>query len=587
MSTPRYLLSVVLCLVVLSATALAQNDFSFVLLPDIQNETQYYPQVLNSEIQWITNSQQSLNIQAVLGLGDITNNGSDNSQWINADAAIHQLDLAQIPYFLAIGNHDYDNLSPQSRSTQGYNQWFGAARYDEYPWYVGNYNDANEDFYGVVNINGTNYLFLVLEFVPRDPVVNWAASVIAANPDKEVFLITHSFLYTDGTRVDQCDTQDMNGDNYGDKLWTKLVSQYPNIDMVVNGHLTNAHGSRRADLGIAGNLVNQMFSNYQLMANGGDGYFRILTFHPATNTIDVKTYSPTLNTYMTDDANQFTMTWHAQPSTATTGTISGLVRDAVTCKRIPGVQVAAGTATALTDTNGHYSLILAPGPYTVNAAVNGYNGGAANATVSNGYDADTNFFLTAAPSSAPCMLDTASPSVTICTPGNNTQVTSPVTITAGTTDSNPVSKVQLFVDGKGTLTQSGATFNSSTSLTPGSHRLTVQAYDSTGTIFKQTIYATVQSVGTGCTLATASPSVTICSPAHNATVTSPLTVTAGATDSATVSYIQLYVDGKVVATQQGGNLNTTLTLTAGAHRLTVQAKDSAGVVFKQTINVTD
>lgn len=587
MSTPRYLLSLLACLVVLSAAALAQNDFSFVLLPDIQNETQYYPQVLTTDIQWIVDSQPQLNIQAVLGLGDITNNGSDNSQWITADGAIKLLDQAQIPYFLALGNHDYDNLAPKTRLTVGYNQWFGETRYDDYPWYLGNYNDSNENFYGVLNINGTNYLFLVLEFVPRDAVVSWAASVLAANPDKEAFIITHSFLYTDNTRVDQCDTQDMNQDNYGDKLWTKLVSQYPNVDMVFNGHLTNGKGSRRADLGVAGNLINQMFSNYQLMANGGDGYLRIVTFHPSTNTVDVKTYSPYLNAYMTDPGNQFTVTWHAQPSTATTGTISGLVRDATSCKRLAGTQVTVGTSSTTTDANGHYTLTLPPGPYAVNATATGYSAGSTTATVNNGYDADTNFFLAALPPPPPpCTLNTASPSVTICTPTNNAQVTSPVTVSAGTTDTNPVKTIELFVDGIGVVTQPGGILNTTATLTPGTHRVAVQAKDSTAALFKQVIYVTVPAASPTCTLNPASPSVTICSPANNATVPSPLNVVAGATDSKTVLNLQIFLDGKAVFTQSGASLNANINLTTGTHRLTVQAKDSAGTLFKQTIYVT-
>jgi hypothetical protein len=97
----RYSLVYSLYLLFASA-AMAQvqsPDFSIIVLPDTQNESQYYPQVLSAETQWIANSQDALNIQAVLGLGDIVNSGSDNVQWANADAAFKILDQAQIPYF--------------------------------------------------------------------------------------------------------------------------------------------------------------------------------------------------------------------------------------------------------------------------------------------------------------------------------------------------------------------------------------------------------------------------------------------------------------------------------------------------------
>jgi hypothetical protein len=50
--------------------------------------------------------------------------------------------------------------------------------------------------------------------------------------------------------------------------------------------------------------------------------------------------------------------------------------------------------------------------------------------------------------------------------------------------------------------------------------------------------------------------------------------------------MQIYLDGTAILTKAGGSLDTTVTIAAGAHRFTVQAKDSAGVIFKQTINIT-
>ncbi len=57
-------------------------------------------------------------------------------------------------------------------------------------------------------------------------------------------------------------------------------------------------------------------------------------------------------------------------------------------------------------------------------------------------------------------------------------------------------------------------------------------------------------------------------------------------DSTSVSFVQIYLDGKAVFTKTGGSLDTLVTMTVGAHRVTVQAKDAAGVIFKQTINIT-
>lgn len=78
----------------------------------------------------------------------------------------------------------------------------------------------------------------------------------------------------------------------------------------------------------------------------------------------------------------------------------------------------------------------------------------------------------------------------------------------------------------------------------------------------------------------------ICSPLNGATVSSPVHVQAAARDSVTVSFMQIYVDGKLAFTVSGGSLDASIAIASGSHRLTVQAKDNAGVIFKQTINIT-
>jgi hypothetical protein len=63
-------------------------------------------------------------------------------------------------------------------------------------------------------------------------------------------------------------------------------------------------------------------------------------------------------------------------------------------------------------------------------------------------------------------------------------------------------------------------------------------------------------------------------------------VVAATRDSVTVSFMQIYVDSSAVLTSPGGTLDTSITMAVGTRRLTVQAKDASGVIFKQTIYVT-
>src|SRR4051812_8588125 len=166
----------------------------------------------------------------------------ETAQWQNADAAVRLLD-GVVPYVLAIGNHDYDNVLPGARQVTNFNQWFGPLRYEGYSWYRGNFPDgSNENFYATVRLGGTSYLILALEYIPRQSALDWADGILRANADKPAILVTHSYMYRDNTTVDQCDTADntattqTNGSD-GMTMWRQFVSQYPNITTVLSGHI--------------------------------------------------------------------------------------------------------------------------------------------------------------------------------------------------------------------------------------------------------------------------------------------------------------------------------------------------------------
>src|SRR5438874_1316847 len=87
-----------------------------------------------------------------------------------------------------------------------------------------------------------------------------------------------------------------------------------------------------------------------------------------------------------------------------------------------------------------------------------------------------------------------------------------------------------------------------------------------------------------CTLNSTQPSVTICTPAANATVSSPVHVVAASNSSPAATFLQIYLDGGKVYQVAGTQLDTHVTAGAGTHRLTVQAYN--GTYFKSTIYIT-
>ncbi len=340
------------------------DEFTIVALPDTQFYSSTYPQIFAAQTQWIASHTQDQNIKLVLGLGDIVDAGGDLAQWQNADAAVRLLD-GKVPYMMAIGNHDYDQNNPSGRtaSTHNFNTFFGPTRYANASWYKGNFPaGSNENFYGVVNINGRNYLILVLEFAPRDAALNWAAGILSANQDKEVIVVTHMFTYSDNTRIDHCDLNNAESfgvgqDNNGEDMWWKLLQNYPNIHLVLSGHVVEGDGTgRRMDIGVRGNLVNEILSDYQSYAQGGEGYLRILKISPSLNRVNVTTYSPYLDSFLTDAHNQFTVPYRNPGVSTVAGSFSGMVKNAVDCSVMPGVTVASKSGSAITDSNGNYSV---------------------------------------------------------------------------------------------------------------------------------------------------------------------------------------------------------------------------------------
>ena len=88
-------------------------------------------------------------------------------------------------------------------------------------------------------------------------------------------------------------------------VWNNLIKTNCQIHLVLNGHYPGE--GRRRDLNNCNEPVHQLLADYQSRANGGDGWLRYMTFRPADNEIDVRTYSPTLSSYETDANSQFTL----------------------------------------------------------------------------------------------------------------------------------------------------------------------------------------------------------------------------------------------------------------------------------------
>ena len=566
-------------------SALAQvtaPDFSVVVLPDTQYYSESHPDIFDEQTQWILDNQANYNIQFVLGEGDIVNVANQPVQWQNADAAVSLLDHAGIPYVLPLGNHDYDNFDPNSRGTTAFNTYFGPSRYAQYSWYMGGYpSGTNDNFYAEFTVNGQQYLILALEFIPRDGALDWAKTVLDANPDKEIIVVTHSFTFTDATRGDQCNNNDIfsPGNNQGEAVWQKLLINYPNLSLVLNGHFIG-NGSRRADLGLHGNLVNQIYANYQNLSNGGNGWLRIMTFRPSLNRIDVVTYSPFLDQYETDSNNQFSIAWHSTGVANGTGTITGIVRgprlsgSPYTCVPIAGATLSAGGVSATSASTGSFSLDLPADNYTLSGTAPGWTGNVNDEEAAfPGYTSNAKVFLQAVVGNlAGKVIDSSGNPISGATMAlSGGTIPTQISVTTNNTGSYTASSIS---QGSYTVTASATGEKTSTS--------TTNVTQGTTTTLNFQLSSTT---GGTCAGSGVNRTVTICSPANNATVTSPVNIVAQDTDSSTVTMTEIYIDGVNQYQIAGSGFNTSLSLAAGTHRIAVLAIDSTGK-FESAENVT-
>jgi hypothetical protein len=285
--------------------------FRIVIVPDTQIYSANDPgwrkssrkEVFTQMATWIAQNAASLNIKFVLHMGDIVNDEPNSNQWINANEAMSILDEGNVPYSMAIGNHD---MNSNTRNTANFNSVFPYTRFENESWYGGRMEETIQDgfdpcndydnAYHYFNAAGMDFLILTLEVGPTDAILNWADSVISSHPNHRVILATHSYMNPTDERdgcfylpAPCCPNSDPNCSNTGEQVWQKLVRKYENIDFVFSGHQDPSSTSRGflASIGDHYNVVYQF-----LCGEWYDGWLRILTFVPQEDRVYIQTYSP-------------------------------------------------------------------------------------------------------------------------------------------------------------------------------------------------------------------------------------------------------------------------------------------------------
>ncbi|MFI3294831.1 MAG: metallophosphoesterase [Rikenellaceae bacterium] len=298
------------------------ESFSMVVIPDVQSYVKFKENqpILDLMTIWTEKHLKKLNVKTVLCTGDLVEQneiriphgaGGDQTslqQWEATSRAFAALDN-KTPYIVCTGNHDYGYQSAENRMSR-FPEYFTSER--NFLWEE-TLVEVGLDSNGVPTLENAAYAFddpkwgklmvLVVEFAPRDAMMEWARTIANKYKEHRIILLTHSFMeggasaeryIKEGYKIEDA--------NYGQQIWDELVKVSPNISFVLCGHACNLKGfeqnvSFRVDKNQAGKKIPQMMFNAQTadgqwMGNGGDGWLRILEFMPDGETVKVRTFSP-------------------------------------------------------------------------------------------------------------------------------------------------------------------------------------------------------------------------------------------------------------------------------------------------------
>jgi hypothetical protein len=206
--------------------------------------------------------------------------------------------------------------------------------------------------------------------------------------------------------------------------------------------------------------------------------------------------------------------------------------------------------------------------------------------LNNGRASAMELFVNTSSGGQPCSIPSGN-GINICSPTDNSTVTSPVRLRATAKLSAAVYRFEVWANG--TKIYTGRDTNSidaPVEMAPGTYMVTFVARTLSGERQEKTIKITVS--GTQACARPGSPGIVICEPEPFAQVTSPFHVRAFANTGSSPTYrIELWAGPTKLATARDTDLlDATVSLPVGTHRLTFVARRLDGTRYTKEITVT-
>lgn len=285
-------------------TILHNNSRYIVVIGDIQmyTETDQYMPYYEGTLNWIASHSDRINL--VIHTGDVTHHNffSEWARFHNATEPFTNI----IPFYTAIGNHDYICFTPELSYNHRDSTKF--SQFVNFPSTVSHIKAYYEP-YKLENIlveeslfNDDSLYLLFLELEPRRSVIHWADSIVKAMPDKNFMLVQHSFVRYTGVRYDFL--QYMFDESFtAQNVWDSLVYNNDNIRCVLCGH-TRTLSQVLYSQNRTGRAVPQIEFNIQYLPNGGNGYVQLWEFDGSDN-VFVRTFNTNIESFVNDSITEF------------------------------------------------------------------------------------------------------------------------------------------------------------------------------------------------------------------------------------------------------------------------------------------
>ncbi len=267
--------------------------FSIAVVGDPQKTVYFHPDDMHHTYDWIVANAKANKTEYVITLGDITEY-SGEAEYELIKNELKKIQNAGLPQAILRGNHDVTNDFDANITKAE----FGSHL-------TGSYDNTMRNVYHILEMGGHKYMIMTLDYYDQltNDIVDWAAGIVAANPDCRVILNTHGLLSTQMQTYSNAMVQ---------YLHKNLIIKYENIDLVLCGHdipFGDDGPVYKTITGNNGNKIVEMMINPQTLEEQkreAFGLVSTLYFGNDGKTVTIEWYSTIRKAYYMDQF-QFTI----------------------------------------------------------------------------------------------------------------------------------------------------------------------------------------------------------------------------------------------------------------------------------------